>query len=423
MLEPQSIDFWWTLFVGTTAAMTLVVAFIVALFFNQRTKFRSQKEKFEIAQAGEKRYADLFNSVSDIIYVHSPSGVIVQVNQAVKNTLGVDADHVIGKSIGELLRPRYRKEVESYLERVRRSSGETISGIVPVVSPDGTSLSLLEYRSTQVVENGVLTAIRGIARNVTEQVHSAQSLRRASARMQRLLEESRRMQERLASLSQVTIRMQEEDRRSISRELHDEVGQLLATVTVNLESVKKGMQRGAEVIRLVKRLEETKGLVGDIFERVRRCLKELRPVGFDATGLTPALRRLTGEFSERTGIVVEFNEDESSELLSTDQKIILYRVVQESLSNTAQHAHANQVTITFGQADGYIVASIRDDGCGFDLPAYERSLSEQPSNVHLGLIGMQERVKIAQGTFRITSEAGKGTKIHVRIPLLNHKTT
>ncbi len=227
----------------------------------------------------------------------------------------------------------------------------------------------------------------------------------------------------LAHLSRQTIRMQEEERTAISRELHDEVGQMLATISINLQLVKRDLEKGTEAIGVIRKLDRAQVSVGDANGRIRRFLSSLRPVELDDIGLSSALVKLTEEFSEQTGIRMKYSEHQSMEELSSEQKIVLYRVIQESLSNIMKHADANEVNISITRSGDCIHTDIRDNGNGFDYNEYLQTRQGQVTDRQLGLLGMKERVKLAHGECSITSEPGKGTCVHVRIPVPGHTMT
>lgn len=410
-LHEKMINIWWTVFIGTIVSVTLVLALVTVLLLYQ-------KQKRKLLEEGERRYTDLFNNVSDVIFIHSLDGIILDINQTVAALIGCTRSDVMGRPITDFLMSRFARKFTSYMEELLRA-GEEVRGVVPIISQKDGKLRLLEYRCSLIKKNGEAVAIRGIARNITDQLEYERSLRRNARKTLHLLQVSQAMQENLGRLSQEIIRVQEEDRRVISRELHDEVGQLLASISVNFEIMKKDHFRN--VVAIKKRIEDSQQLLEEIFDRVHRFLSELRPVSIDELGLLPAIRRLVAEFSGRTNIKVILREDEAVEMLQNDQKVVLYRVIQEGLTNVAKHAEADAVIIGITGNRDTIFIEIKDDGKGFNTTP-EKIISSKAGR-SLGLLGMQERVKLAEGEFSLSSKPGEGTLIRVRIPIRTTQDT
>jgi len=231
-----------------------------------------------------------------------------------------------------------------------------------------------------------------------------------------LLEQSEAMQRNLAQFSQEIIRVQEEERSFISRELHDQIGQLLATISMNLEVIQKDFRNPDALFE--KRIKDSKELIQEMFNRVHGVLSELRAVALSQFGFLGTTRNFIEEFSNRTGIDVQLSAVGGIEKLSSEQKLALYRVVQESLNNVLLHAHAVNVKIDMSNHNSTVHVSIEDDGRGFDVSVLKNP--PEGTDVPFGLLGMQERIKLIHGKFDIVSERGKGTAINIDVPLQNN---
>ncbi len=204
---------------------------------------------------------------------------------------------------------------------------------------------------------------------------------------------------------------QEDERRRVATELHDQMGQHLAAVKLWLKQFETSERRMDAAAAAVGELQQ---VVNDLMKEVHRLASELRPVSLGPAGLCGALRRHVDEWSQRTRIAADFICDSPSPFgLPAFVEIILYRVVQEALSNVAQHAQATEVCVSLAGHAGKIVAAIKDNGKGFDAGAV---LNNADIRQRLGLLGMQERVDLANGTFEIESTTGAGTSILVTIP-------
>jgi len=407
----SNIEFWWILLVSVVVGLSLCLGLVFIAISSQKTRLKLHKEKLEVLENSEKKYRDLFDGVSDVIYIHSLDGTVIQVNRIVEELVGAEVSQIIGRPITAFLSKRFKEKFQDYLSDLE--SKNSASGIIPLsIAPEGKTI-FFEYRSSVYVGDDGSTLVHGIAHNITERIAYEHDLRRAERRANQSLVRAKSMQEDLSKLSREVIHMQEEDRKKISRELHDEMGQLLATLSMNLETLRKDSGRDPGIIKIS--IRDMKRIVEQIFARVHDFLSELRPAVLDELGLSPALRYLVRDFSKHTGIEVVFNENKDVELLDSEQKIVVFRVVQESLTNAAKHAHPRVVAINVKSNERFIDLEISDDGDGFE-PRMEHEGTVLPRR-HLGILGMQERVKLARGKFTLTSARGRGTTIDVKIPI------
>lgn len=229
--------------------------------------------------------------------------------------------------------------------------------------------------------------------DIEDRVHAEQALRESADRLQLL---SRRLLE-----------VQEEDRRHLARELHDEFGQLLATITVQLHAAKALAGESARSI-----IEECISILQRAGDEVRSLALELRPTMLDTAGLDATLRWLASQHEQRTGIPTEvvghLNE------VPGEVAIAAFRVIQEALTNVLRHAQAQHIWIELSQSDGAAELLVRDDGVGFDVP---ETLDWAANRGHLGLLGMNERVQILGGRLEVDSKPGLGTRIRLSLPL------
>lgn len=208
----------------------------------------------------------------------------------------------------------------------------------------------------------------------------------------------------LRRLSNQLVRVQEDERKTISRELHDEIGQILTGLRMELGSLSGG---GADA-GFRERLESVKRLAEEALRSVRNLALLLRPSMLDDLGLEPALRWQAKEFSRRSGIPISVNIEGTIDGLPETLRICLYRAIQEALTNCAKHANASRVTVRVKHERDLVSAFVQDDGKGFD-----RHLRTQG----LGLIGMEERVRTLRGRLTISSDPGKGTSVTLALPL------
>jgi two-component system sensor histidine kinase UhpB len=211
-------------------------------------------------------------------------------------------------------------------------------------------------------------------------------------------------------LSQI-IEAQENERRRISRELHDEIGQALTAIKFNLDMIDKELPQTFPLVH--GKLEEAKSLSNQTITAMRQLSMDLRPAMLDELGLIPTLRWYVQNFSKRLGIDSQFQAIGFEEKLSSQIETAFYRIVQEALNNISKHAEANRVEISFEQRDSMIYASIIDNGKGFDL---DKVLHPEFPERGFGIIGMQERISLLGGKIDIQARPGFGTRIHIEVP-------
>jgi len=226
-----------------------------------------------------------------------------------------------------------------------------------------------------------------------------------------LLEQSRHMQEQLRLLSRQLLSAQEEERKMISRELHDQIAQTLTGINIRLASLKtestlnnKGLQ---------KKISSTQRLVEKSVDIVHRFARELRPTVLDDLGLIPALHSFMKSFTKRTGVRAHLTAFAAVERLDTAKRTVLFRIAQEALTNVARHAQASQVEVSIQKLPDCICMKIKDDGKSFQA----QRVMHSKRNTRLGLIGMRERLEMVGGKFVVESSPGKGTTVQAQIPL------
>jgi signal transduction histidine kinase len=235
-------------------------------------------------------------------------------------------------------------------------------------------------------------------------IYRISRLERETQRQQRRTE---RAESELRRLSQELVRAQEAERRSISRELHDQVGQTLTALRMELAHLDEIRSSPDEQFK--GRLEEAKRLAEQTLVSVRHLAMGLRPAMLDDLGLGPALEWQGREFSRRSGIPVEVQVDGLVDALPDAHRTCVFRIVQEALTNCARHAQANHIRVVVHGSQDAVFLSVQDDGVGM-------AGTEAPSG-GLGLIGIEERARELRGAVRIHSQPGKGTTLQAEIPL------
>jgi two-component system, NarL family, sensor histidine kinase UhpB len=209
-----------------------------------------------------------------------------------------------------------------------------------------------------------------------------------------------------------TVTAQEEERRRVSRELHDQMGQSLAALIVGLEALKSDCPDSSAARERVRELQE---LANHLSQAAHSLAWELRPPALDDLGLPMVLERYVAHWSERSHVAVDWHANGfTSQRLPSEIETTLYRVVQEALTNVLKHAQSTRVSLILRATSDSVLAIIEDNGKGFDADAM---LCADPHD-KLGLVGMQERVLLVNGTLHIESLPGQGTTVYVRVPLV-----
>lgn len=226
-----------------------------------------------------------------------------------------------------------------------------------------------------------------------------------SLRNARLATENARRLDELRALSRRVWSVQEEERRRIARELHDEAGQSMTALKLNLDLARK--EGDAELMR--GRLAKAATLAGEVLEELRRIARDLRPASLDDLGLVPAVRALVDGFGKRLGIASAFESRGPLPAPDGDTAATVYRFVQEALTNVARHSGAATVTVTLDVAPDALRVQVVDDGVGFD-PL--QSITEG----RLGILGMRERARILGGRVYLESKPGGGARLELELP-------
>jgi signal transduction histidine kinase len=225
--------------------------------------------------------------------------------------------------------------------------------------------------------------------------------------MRRLERHSEVAQSELRELSHQLVKVQEQERRRISRELHDEVGQMLTGLRMELGNLDGPHARQDSAFH--QRLLATKRIAEQSLRTVRNMAMFLRPSMLDDLGLSPALRWQAKEFTLRNDVPVELSINGDVDSISDEARTCIYRIVQEALTNASRHANAKQIKVRIERHARDVRAVIEDDGIGFDRHKIRRR--------SLGLLGMEERVRENRGTLDIRSQPGHGTRIYIRLPI------
>ena len=250
-------------------------------------------------------------------------------------------------------------------------------------------------------------SMEGLKLEIVQRKAAEDSLRISEATSSELLAQSLQMQEQLRRLSRQLLTVQEEERKRISRELHDVIAQTLTSINMRLAALK--VESNANTKDLQKKITSTQRMVEKSVDIVHRFARELRPSVLDDLGLIPALKSYLKGYNEESGIEVKLSASEEIEEMDSAQRTVLYRVAQEALTNVARHAKATAAEISIHSVDGVIRMEVKDNGQGFEVDG--KLCANKGSR--LGLLCMRERVEMVGGIFCVDSAPGRHTTISV----------
>ncbi len=370
-----------------------VVGNVLAISFASLRGEREYRTRLEAAQEelkkSEERYRQLFENAHDAIWIHDLDGNFVTVNRATEEMTGYSAEELLKINVKSFLSEesldlahRIRSRLLSdevveqpYEQRIRRRDG---------------SEAFLQLATSLVFDKGEAVAFQHIARDITEQ---------------------KRMDENLHFYLQQANRAQEEERKRISHELHDDTVQSLVVLSRQLDALAAGGKGLSDEAR--QRLEELWQQTDNILQGVRRLSQDLRPAALDRLGLLPAVEWLASNVKEYSGIDTSVNFVGKEHRLPEEVAIALFRVTQEALRNVWRHSGATRAEITVEFEDKKARVTVKDNGKGFEIPD---NMGDLAKHGKLGLAGMQERAQYVGGTLTAESAPGKGTTITVEAP-------
>jgi PAS domain S-box-containing protein len=396
---------------------TLGYAIIVTLDITER------KQTLEALRESEERFRAILSQATAGIVRKDTEGMLLFVNDAFCNMVGYTSSELVleGKSCWDLTHP-------DDLEENKRLFARMIQDGIPfqmerrLIRQDGSILWANVSVAPILDASGKAVSAVGVEVDITARKQAEDSLRQLNLELESRVEErtaelqamNQSLQEnrrRLQSLSQRLVQVQEEERRSLARELHDRVGQSLMALKLNLTIIQGEILRGYTE-QLGTRLADSIQLVAEVITLVRDVMSNLRPTILDDYGLEPALQTYVSEFRTRYGIPVMFEKQiPPFPRLESSIEITLLRISQEALTNIARHSQASQAFLSLQLDEKNVYLTIEDNGIG--IPSLEGARRPRSH----GLKIMQERAEALEGTLKVRSTPGTRTKIEVIIPL------
>jgi PAS domain S-box-containing protein len=367
----------------------------------------------------ERKFRSVVESAQDGIITVDSRGRLVSLNRSAAAMFGYRHGELLGEPVTRLVPEPLRAAAEFTL-RCLIAGGERQLLQRPLEScglrRDGTEFPLELTLAMWRTRPGRF--FTGVVRDIRERKEAERALRESREHYIRLFNEARAMEENLRQLSNRVLTAQEEERKHISRELHDEIGQVLTAANVSIAMLRHHAENDDAFRRKV---DTAQRLLEESMDMVHRFARELRPSMLDHLGPIAALQNYVKSFAERTGIKTELRSSAKLDRLDPQQGTVLYRVAQESLTNVYKHAQATRVSIRLKQSPRAVCMEIADNGRGVALqPAVAREASGRR---RLGLLGMQERVRLVNGQLAIDSAPRRGTTVRVEIPFFTRTVT
>jgi PAS domain S-box-containing protein len=352
---------------------------------------------------GEQRYRDVVESQTELICRFRPDTALTFVNDAYCRHTGAPREALLGRSFIERIPDDARPDVARHVARIFTPSGRDQAYVYEhaVLQPDGRRGWQVWTARPIVGPNGRVVEAQAIGRDVTDQRLAEQAVRERD-------EALRASYDRIQELAGRLIRTQEDERRRIARELHDDVNQQLAAVAIGLSGARRIVGDSVPASGELAQLQER---VVALTDDIRRLCHELHPVTLVHVGLAASLRAHCAEFCKATGIDVVLSVGDDMPAVPPAMALCFYRVLQEALHNVARHSRARVAHVRLRHAGDALELSIRDDGVGFDLGA------ARAQSGGLGLISIEERVRLVHGTMQILAAPGRGVEVLARAPL------
>ena len=374
-----------------------------------------QKRAEAALRVSEERHRLIVASARDYaIIITDPHGVIESWSPGAAAVFGWAVEEIIGQAVDITFTPEDRERgVPEWERRVARAQGSA-PDVRWHVRKDGERVFIEGMTRALGDESGSVSGFLKIGQDVTRRRQTEEALRELNESLER------RVEERTAELMQATearrqvlqqlVTAEEEERRRISRELHDQMGQQVTGLMLGLRAV----QREAEPPALADRLRDLERLASEIARNIQNMAVELRPPALDTLGLVAAVQNHLEEWSRRFGIRCDFHARGLAGVrLPAETETTLYRVAQEGLNNVLKHAGATHVDLLLERQNGTVRLILEDDGAGFDV---EQTLRSGENARRLGVRGMRERIALLGGEMEIESAPGSGTTIYVRVP-------
>jgi len=352
----------------------------------QRQKLKKAVKDMKLAR---QNYEELFTNASDAIWVHDLEGNIALVNKACEKLTGYPISELVDKNVREFLTPETLSITRQVKDKLLRGEAMEHRYEQRLIKKDGSE-AIMQLTTRLIVSDGKPQAFQNSARDITEE---------------------RRLQDNLQFYLRQVLQAQEEERKRLARELHDDASQQILLLTHGIDNLASKAETYLPQ-ELRNEAGELHELSQQTYQGIKHYAQALRPSILDDLGLLAAIKWLAEEIHHLSGIEVEVETD-TVPPLPPETQLVLFRIVQEALNNIHRHSRASEASITLECQGNEVRVTISDNGKGFELP---KQLSDFTRRGKLGLTGMAERAQLIGGELDVSSQEGKGTQLVVRVP-------
>ena len=346
------------------------------------------KQALTLLRQSEEKYRDLFENAYNPIWLHDLDGNMLAANKACEKLTGYPSEELMNMHICQLLSDASRSCMERIERGLLHNENVECSCEGDLLKKDGTK-AIVHITTSLIAHGSQMIGLQHSAHDITDE---------------------RKLQENLHYYLQQVTRAQEEERKRIARELHDETLQNLIAISRQMEKITSSDALWEESIEAVRDFRKK---IEVAVQEIRRFSHDLRPSVLDDLGLLPALELLADDLDKR-GIATSFKTVGEARRLIPEIEVMLFRIVQEAVSNIWRHSQASTAELVIEFSDALVRLNIGDDGKGFRLP---QRVVDMAGLGKLGLTGMHERAKLLGGNLTLTSAQSKGTMVTVEVPL------
>jgi len=375
----------------------LILGVLVNLWFEAKRResrrYQQLLERLEVSEQGmsisEQKYLYLFENASDAIWVQDVNGLFVDGNRAFEKMTGFKRGELVGVQLAKFLSPESLNLAREVRYKLIRGEDFEQPYEQQFSIKDGSVMTVM-MSTNAITAGGRISGFEHVARDVTAE---------------------RQQQENVRAYIQQITRAQEEERKRVARDLHDDVSPYLLILIQQLDNLASGQRlKQADLKDYIQKLRDQ---AVQSLEATRRCAQGLRPRIIDDLGLVAALEWIAEDLEKSRNIAVEVATTGLDRELPAETQIVLFRIAQEALNNVRKHAGAGRVKIKVSGGGGRIVMTVADNGRGFKVPG---RAEDMVSGGKLGLMGMYERARLVGGSLDIKSKPGQGTELTVRLP-------
>jgi two-component system sensor histidine kinase UhpB len=362
------------------------------------TALRANAERQRAEEAlreSEEKYRGLMDYSSDAILLADLDGNLTDANRRAEELLGYTKEELLKMRYPQIHPPENLEEISRTFKEIIKIGSSQINE-TSVLRKDGARVpvdiagSVIAYAGKKVVQS--------IFRDITSRRKAEEALRES--------------EQKLRLLTSQLLTIQERERRRVSRELHDELGQALTVLKIHLVAIENKL--GKKQQGLKANCEQLLNYIDEVIENVRRLSWDLSPSILEDLGLSSSLGYLIDETCRNNNLSCSLAMDQIDDLFSAETRINIYRIFQESLTNTVKHARATHIAVAVQKEGDAVSFMIKDNGRGFDQ---EKVMAREVVKRGLGLTAMNERALMARGSLTIRSRKGQGTQITFRIPM------